>query len=42
MDFVKSESLLYIYIYICFPEKVDFSNLFLISRLVSDILNDQE
>lgn len=33
MDFVKSESLLYIHI---LPEKVDISNLFLISRLVSE------
>lgn len=38
MDFVKSESLRHTH----FTEKVDISNLFLISSLVSDILNEQE
>ena len=38
MDFFKSLSLLYIH----FAEKLDISNLFPISRLVSDILSKQE
>lgn len=38
MDFVKSENLLHIHL----AEKLDISNLFLNSRLVSDILSKQE
>lgn len=38
MDFVKSENLLHIHL----AEKLDISNLFLNSRLVSDILRKQE